>query len=343
MTTTVPSGLGATWGIAQETTVGTIATPTRFLPMISDKVVGSKKTVQSAALHNGGLYELGSRRRLVMHEAKGQVELDLTDRGLGLLLKNMIGSTASPVQQGGSAAYLQQHVPGDTLGLSLTLQSGRPDITGTVRPFTYNGAKVTDWEISVSTAGLAKLTCSFDAWDEATGTAYAAPSYTASNALSWVDASLLLGGAVSTTAGIATVTGGTAPVGTVKSVSIKGQNGLALDRQQVGSLTKREALSNAFRKYSGQMVVEFANLTELYNLYYADTSTTLVVQLQGSTAIASTYFPGLTIICPQIFLDGAPPATEGPGVLQLTVPFTILDDGTDPPIQFNYMSKDTTL
>ena len=340
--TVIPSGLGATWGLGQETTVGTAVTPTRFLPVNSDKVVGSKKTVQSEALHSG-LFELGARRRLVMHEAKGQVDLDLTDRGLGLLLKNMIGSSATAVQQGGSAAYLQQHTPGDTLGLGLTLQSGRPDITGTIRAFTYNGAKVTDWELSCSTAGLAKLTATFDAWDESTATAYTAPSYTAANVLSFVDASLLLGATITTTSGIASYSAGTAPVGTVKSVSIKGQNGLAVDRQQVGSLTKREALSNAFRKYTGQMVVEFANLTELYNLYYADTATSLVVSFTGGTAIAASYYPGLTIICPQIFLDGAPPATDGPGVLELTIPFTILDDGTDPPIQFNYMSKDTTL
>lgn len=341
MTTGIASGLGATWGLAQETTVGTYIPPTRWIPVISDKMKGAKKTVQSQALH-GGLYELASRRRLVFHEAKGPVEFDVQDKQLGILLKNMIGSNATATQQGASTAYLQVHSPGDLMGMSLSLQSGRPQINGTIQPFSYNGCKILDWELSVAAGGIAKLVCTFDGMDESTASAYTAPSYITSHPLAWVDANLLLGGTVTNTSGTLGVTAGAQPLGTVKSVSIKGSNASATDRQQIGSLTKREQLANAFRKYTGQMVVEFANLTDMYNAYYADTGMALQLTMQGSL-IASTYYNQLNTICPMVFFDGEPPEVDGTKIIEVTVPFSILDDGTNPQIQFQYQSTDTAV
>ncbi len=339
---TIASGLGATWGFAEETTYGTFKAPDHFLQVESDKVKGSKKTVQSASLH-GGPVEQASRRRVVFKDAKGPVALDLTDAKLGLLLKHMIGSSATAVQQGATTAYLQQHVPGDFQGLGLSLQSGRPDITGTVNAFSYAGAKVIDWEIAVSAAQLAKFSVTFDAVSESTVETYTAPSYTSMGVLSFVDASLLLGGTVTSVAGVVTgYAGGAAPVGTVKSVSLKGANAMAVDREQIGSLVKSQPIEDNWRKITGSMTVEFANLTEIYDLYNADTQVSLELKFQGEL-ISGSYYKGLTITCPAVFLDGEPPETDGPKILELTVPFTVLDDGTNPVIEFDYMSTDIAL
>lgn len=342
MTTGIASGLGATWGLAQEGTVGTFQAPTRWLPFLSDKVKGSKKTVQSQALH-GGLYELGSRRRLVFHEAKGAIELDVQDRQLGLILKNMLGGTPLVTQIGSTAAWIQTHTPGDLQGLSLSFQSGRPAVNGTITPFSYNGCKVTDWELSVAAAAIAKLAVTVDGWDESVSQTYTAPSFITSHPLAWVDATLLLGGTATTTAGITTVASGVAPLGTVKSVSIKGQNVVATDRQQIGSLVKREQLANNFRKYSGSIQVEFANLTDMYNAYYADTPLTLQLNMVGPLIPTSATNASLNVVIPQIYFNGEPPETDGPGILEVTVPFDVTDDGVDPAIQIQYTSADTAI
>jgi hypothetical protein len=344
MTTAIASGLGATWGFTKEATVGTFTTSgMRWLPFVSDKMKGEKKTVDSPVIH-GGLYELGTRRRLVFHGAKGAVEFELQNRQLGLLLQAMIGSTPTIAQQGATAAYLQTHVPGDTQGTSFAIQAGRPQVGGTIQQFNYNGCKVTEWELSLQRDQIAKLTVTWDGWDENTTAAYAAPSYVASTPLAFVDGAVLLGGSVTSTAGVITSwTGAAAPSGTIESISIKGQNVFDVERQTIGSLTKAEQIANGFRKYSGQMVVEFANLTDLYAAYYADTPLSLQLNIQGSL-ISGTYYNLLQAWCPYIKLNGEPPETDGPAILKVTVPFDILDDGAgDPPIQFNYQSIDTSV
>ena len=340
---TIGSGLGATWGLAQEETVGTFQTPTRWLPVTSDKVKGSKKTVQSQAL-SGSSFEMAGRRRIAMFDVTGPVELDVTDQQLGIILQNMIGSSATAVQQGDTAAYLQVHTPGDTSALSLSLQSGRPTIEGDIQAFSYNGCKIADWELSVTAGGLAKLVATFDGVDESVDIEYTAASYISpsANVLAFTDVALLLGGTATTTDGVVTVADGAEVVGTVKTVSIKGQNGLAVDRQNLGSLTKRNQLMNAFRKYTGSIEVEFANLTDLYNAYRSDDPLALQFSLTG-VQIAEGYDAFLDVICPSIRFNGEPPETDGPAILTVTAPFDILDDGTDPTIQFSYQSIDTAV
>jgi len=344
MTTGIASGLGATWGFGKESSFGTIATVSHWLTINDDKVAGVKKTAQSQALH-GGLYELASRRVLASFAAAGQVDLDVTTTKLGLLLQAMIGSPSStaPVQQSTTTAYLQTHVSGDTVGESLTLQSGRPSVDGTINAFTYNGCKVTAWDLSVGTAALAKLALTFDGVDESISSTYVAPSYVPAAVLSWKDGALLVGGTVASTGGVITaITGGTAPSGTVSAVDLKGANGFDITRQQIGSLVKSEQLANAFRKYTGSLTVEFANLTDFYAFYRSDANLALQFTLTGGV-IASSYNYELQVLIPAIKIDTDSITTDGPAILKQTLPFVVLDDGVNPVIQINYQSTDTTL
>lgn len=344
MTTTIGSGLGATWGVVAESVVGTFNTggTMRWLPFKSDKVKGAKKVVNSEAIHNGGLFMLGGRRRETFREAKGAVELELQNKQLGLFLKAMIGSspTNSTITSG---VYQQVHQPGDLAGLSLSLQSGRPQINGTIQPFSYNGAKITDWEIACSAAGVATLNLTFDAFEEVTSQAYIAPSMVQSVPFAWVDGALTVGGSVSMVSSVATLSGGTTPVGSLSSFSIKGSNPLDVTRQQIGSMNKGEQLANAFRNYSGQVECEFANLTDFYNAFHADTPLTLAVNLTGGQIASSGDNYELNILCPEIYLEGDPPETDGPEVIKVTIPFTIFDDGATTPLQFIYQTSDSTV
>lgn len=341
MTSGIPSGLGATLGFAQETAVGTFTTPTRFLQFDSETLLLKKKTVQSTGLH-GGYYEQATRRAYTTRTVNGGVTMDLQDRQLGLLLAHMLGSSATAVQQGATTAYLQTHTPGSTLGKSLTVQVGRPQTNGTITPFSYTGLKVTDWEISAAVDQIGKLTLTLDGWDESTASAYAAPSYVAANVLHFAQASLLIGGTVTTSAGVASVTGATTAAA-VKSASIKGTNGLDVSRYFLGaSGLKAEQLANGFRKISGSAEVEFANLTDVYNAFSADTQLALQLTYTGKT-IATGYPAELNILVPAIYFDSGPPNVSGPGVLTQKVTFTGLDDTINPPIQIQYQSADTAV
>lgn len=342
MTTGIPSGLGATLGFAPEGTVGTATTSSMRWPQFDKAPFGlTKKIVQSEGLH-GGLYEQALRRAYTTRTAKGQVTMDLVDKQLGLLLKHMIGSSATATQQASSAAYLQNHIPGDTLGLSLSVQIGKPETSGTIQQFTYPGCKITDWSISAAVDQIGKLDLTFDGWDEQTSTSYAAPSYVAADVLHFAEASLLLGGTASTTSNVVSVSGGTA-LAVVKSATIKGTNALDVNRYFLGAAgLKAEQLSNGFRKITGEMEVEFENTSDVYSAFTGDTATALQLIYTGGV-IASTYHNFLAITIPNIHFDTDEIDVDGPAVLTQKVSFTALDDGTNPPIQFAYQSTDTTV
>ncbi|HEY3924352.1 MAG TPA: phage tail tube protein [Acidothermaceae bacterium] len=342
MTTGIPSGLGATWGVAPESAVGTATTSGMRWPQF-DKAPFSlaKKIVQSQGLH-GGLYEQAPRRAYTSRTAKGQVTMDLIDKQLGLLFKHMLGSSATTTQQASTTAYLQTHTPGDTLGLSLSVQIGKPETSGTIQQFTYPGCKITDWSISTAVDQIGKLDLTFDGWDEQTTTGYAAPSYVAADVLHFAEASLLLGGTASTTSGVVSVSGGTA-LAVVKSATVKGTNALAADRIFIGSAgLKAEQLSNGFRKITGDMEVEFENISDTYAAFTGDTSLALQLVYTGGL-IASTYHNSVSITIPNVHFDMNEIDVDGPAVLTQKVSFTGLDDGTNPPIQIQVIGTDTSI
>lgn len=348
MTTTIPSGLGATLGFIKENTVGTYLAVTRW-PQFDKETLSLKKTIaQSQGLHQG-LYEQGKRRAYVAYTADGQIDMDIVDRNLGLILAQMIGSTATAVSQG-SSVYLQQHTPGDTAGLSMSIQKGIPETAGpgTIQTFSYAGCKITDWTISVARDQLAKLSLTVDAWNEDTGQTYAAPSFTAANVLSFNEGSVKTtqaGGSVQTNAGITTITGSAAPTALISAITVKGVNGLDTKRFTIGSQKKAEQFSNAFRKITGTVDMEFANLTDYYNTFSnagAESNYAIDFKLTGPV-IGGALHSYLEVILPAVYWDTVPVVTEGPGVYNVKTAFTVLDDGVNNVIELDYQSLDTTV
>lgn len=347
MTNTIPSGLGATLGIVQEGTVGTAQTVTRWIPFDRESLSLKKITAQSTGLHQG-LYQQTNRRAYVAHTVDGTIDLDVTDRQMGLLLKNMIGGTGTAASVGGGA-YLSTQAPGDTAGMSMTVQKGVPEtITGpgTIQAFTYNGCKVKDWTLSVQRSGLGKLSLTLDAWNESTVVAYAAPSFVAGNVMSFLQGSVKLGGTASTTGGITTITAGAAPTGVISQITIKGTNALDDARFTIGSDTKKEQYSNGFRAVTGTMDIEFSNLTDYYNTFSStaglETATALEFDFLGAS-IGGGNSAFLKTVLPYIYYDAAPVVIEGPQTIIVKTAFTALDNMVDNVIQFQYQSLDSAI
>lgn len=349
MVNSIPSGLGSTLGFVAESVVGTPVTVSRWIPFEKESLSLKKITAQSMGLHQG-LYQQTQRRAYVAHTADGTIDLDIQDRLLGLILKNMIGGTGTAASVGGGA-YLSTQIPGDTAGMSMTIQKGVPEtITGpgTIQAFTYNGCKVKDWTLSCQRSGLGKLSLTVDAWNESTAVAYAAPSFVAANVMSFVQGSVKLGGTASTTGGITTITSGAAPTGVISQITIKGVNSLDDARFTIGSDTKKEQYSNGFRSITGTMDIEFSNLTDYYNTFstagtpLTETATALEFNFLGAS-IGGGNSAFLKTVMPYIFFDQAPVVIEGPQTIIVKTAFTVLDNLVDNVIQFQYQSTDTTI
>jgi len=334
----IGAGLSAQIGVAKEVTVGTIVTPSRFYEFGSESLSLQKSIVQGQGLRAGIQYARRSRRAYTTKSAGGDVSLDVSTRGMGLLFQQMLGSSTSALLSG--STYRQIHTPGNLTGMSMTVQKGVPQTDGTVKPFTYNGCKVTGWELACAVGGFLTLSLTLDAWNETTATPLATAAYTDSNVFHFAQGTLYLGGTVSTSSGLASVAGGSA-VATVKSATVTGSNPLKTDRFFFGSGVKAEQLENDYRTVGGSLTAEFTDQATIYDVFAADGAVALRLNFVGADAGGVT--PRLEVLIPSISFDGESPQVGGPDVVELSAGFSGLYDGTNATVQVVYETADTEL
>jgi hypothetical protein len=367
----IPSGLAASVGIITETTEGTAATPTHFWDLNSESMKLDKNVVQGKGLRApasgySGLFMRSSRRVVGSWGAKGGIQFDACYNSLGMLFEHMMGSFgnfSSCVQQASSTAYLQTHTPGPQFGNTFTMQIGKPDTSGTVDPFTYVGCKVVDWTLSTEVNKMATFDVTVDAWQELTpdnpqgttaGPSYTTPTYTTGEQFfHFREATIYNSGTLSNTGTNPIITSLASPTAAarVTKAQIKVTNPLDTARYFIAGTggtggsgvagVKSEQLENEYRTVGGTLSVEFFSRSSYYDVFAGDTSATLELIFTGPTAIASTYYPTLSILIPNIHYDGESPVVAGPGIINVDLPFSGLDNEANNPIQIQYMSSDS--
>lgn len=329
----IGSGLGASFGIAAESTFGTYVAPTRFFAGRSFNV----KKVQNTQMMSG----VAAGRAAPIDEvvtttgATGQLQVDVLRKDFGLLFAHMAGSTATPVQQGATAAYLQTHVlSGDPYGRSLTIQAGMPLAAGTVQPYTATGCKVTGLELSCSVDGLLQATVDFDGRTWTDAQSLASPSYTASNApFHFGEMSVRMG----TFDSEASVDG-------VRSVSVKIARPMDTARYYAGAAgLKAQQVWNGFLEITGTVEVDHITKADFIDRFTGHTATSLVLEWVGSTAIASTYYPTVGVQLPRVYFNGDVPDVSGPEIIRASVPFKAFLDTTNGLGELTYMSTDAAV
>lgn len=364
--TTIGAGIAAQLVALVEGTYGvapTFTTP-RTYEIKSESLELKKNTVQGQGLHGAAgtlpLYDRALRRVVTTYMGSGNITMDLPGNQLGFWLQNMIGSfgqaLATPTQISTSGVYKQVHQPGSLQGNSFAVQVGVPATDGTVEPKTHVGGKVESWTVSVEVNQIAQLELTLDTRNELMGAGnsdplnvsvptLATPSYTAGMQLfHFREGTLFSGGTPTLTSGVVSLSGETA-AGNVKKASIT--HAVAMDKERffLGSNGfKAEQLENGFRKISGSFDVEWLSSEAMYNAFSADTTTSLELKFTGPIiGTSGTNTMLLSIIIPNVKLDGETPKVGGPAVVNQAVPWTGLDDQATTQIQFIYQSTDTAL
>lgn len=352
----VGSGICAQFGYKAETTVGTPVTPDHFYKFVTIGGTGLDViSIDDPGLGGCNLVPTIDRTVKVAQQVSRDVELNVGTRNLGPIFKQMLGSTAVATLISGSF-YRQIHWNGDLATKSLTVQFGMPETTatGTVRAFTINGAKITQWELAQARNDFLKLRFTLDGWDETTATALASATYvggtgsTINEALRFNCFSAKLGGTPSVGAGLVSVAGGTEIAG-CRGVSVKGVQPLRTDGFfSGGNGTKSEQLiaGDGFQQFSADLDVEFQSRTQIYDIFAAYTTTALELTWTGKVDAGSTQFGKVSVIFPFAKLKGpASPMVTGPGALDNKASVMAYGDngGTMPAIQVVYENLDTAL
>lgn len=328
----IGSGLGSSVGLVAEVTPNTYVAPTRFLSAQSFNV----KKVQNVAAVTG----LAAGRAAPVDEvvtttaATGQLKAQVLRANWGLLLAHLTGSSTAPVQQGATAAYLQTHAWTDNYGKSLTLQGGIPLAAGTVVPKTATGCKITQAEFSCATDGILEATIDFDAMAYTEAQSLAAPSYTASNApFHFGEMAVKLG----TFASEASVQG-------VRAVNLTISRPMDTGRFYAGNAgVKSQQVWNDFASVTGTLEVDHVTAADFNDRFTAHTSTSLVLEWVGTTAIAATHFPTIRFTMPKVYFGDHHGEVSDAGVPKASIPFTAFLDTTNGLLTATYMSTDTAI
>jgi len=313
----IKSGIAAQLGVKAETTWGTFVAPTRFYPLISESLTEDIDRLESEGIVAGRRTLASEQWAAGNVDVGGDIQTELYQQGIGALLKACFGAVSTT----GAGPYTHTFTPGDLTDDHLSVQVGKPDVAGTVQPFSFYGMKADEWELSIEAGGLVTLTTSLVGKQLATSDALATASFGTGSATPFTFKHAT-----------ATIAGGAA---NVKKLTLKGNNGLDSDRRFIGSEYRAEPLEADLREYSGTVDLEFESLTQM-NRYRQATEVALVATITaGASASLTTTM--------NVRFDGSTPEVDGRGIVALSAPFKCIGATTDAAaITAVLVSNDTT-
>jgi len=323
------TGIDGQFGLAPETVFGTFVPPVRFLEIMPGESVKAAMA-QFTKTTLGGMVQRTDGVRSYSSGAAGDVSFEVATKGFGALLKQCFGFGAS-AQVASTVEYTQTFHPDMATGgngVSASLQFGRPQTSGVVTPFSYVGAKVTEFEFTSELDAALQLSTTWDAVSEDTSKALGVNTLlSGSQPYIFIDATVTIGGVASC----------------VKSLSVKGTRALATDRRCLGPVTtKKEQVANGKFEITGEMVTEFSSMAE-YNKFIAGTTSALVATFAVGTIPTLAVPYQLVMTLPAIMYTGDTPALEDAGPLTLTMPFMGLFNGTNPAWEIVIHTDETAL
>lgn len=327
----IGSGLASQFGISKETVVGTFVAPTVFHAAKSAQAARVANRVQGEGVRSGAMLPLASHYVETTNAGTGAVAMDVTSGGMGKLLQNLMG-TSGIAQQAATAAWLQTHTLGDTYGLGLSVQVGAPYRSGTVRPHTLLGAKITSAEFSCTATEILQASLNFDAksWTDSQSLATAAYSSTALP---------FHGGQMAVKVG---AYGSEAAVTGVRGFSLSINRPYDVDDYTAGGLgLKGEPVLNGLTEITGSFTSDWLDKATFQDRAASTASTSVVIEFVGPL-IASTYYETIRFVLPGTMFEPSTQGVDGPGELTNQWSFKVGYDGTNLP-KIEYMSKDIAI
>lgn len=325
------TGLATQVTHGDESTYGTVASDiTRAFEVRSEGIEDSVERIESESLRAGK--RLQSWWTPNRKGAEGEVEYELVNKGFGVRFKHALGAIAMTTPGGATLSRLHTATLGNINGKSFTTQIGRPDVTGTVNPFTALGGKISEFELAVEVDGLVTWNETLDFQDVRTlsspvaGPALATPVYPASVVpLDFIGAKIQVGGVDVD----------------VSSFSLKGNNGLKTDRYFLrrSSLKKEPIEDTSPREFEVELGGEFEGLTA-YNRFVLGTEAALTASFRGPL-IEGALYSGLDVTLARVRWDGGTPTADGPDVLEMTQTCKVLAPASGEAVTFAYQSTDT--
>lgn len=320
----IRSGLALQLGTAEESTYGTPVTVDRFTPIRNQTLKNDVGRIESEGIIPGQRVIKSEQWYPGKKAVAGDVIAEVETKGTGRWFKHALGgaATTQPDAVNSPTVYLHTFTPGD-LPTSLTVQVGKPDVGGTVRPFTYHGCVISGWKLEQSVDGLLLFTPSLIGEEEDNATALATATYAAGRRqFPWTNTTHTIDGS---------------PVN-VKSWSLEGTNGVAEDRYFQGSPLRKRPEEQALRTFMGSVDGEFESLTA-YTRFLDGVEVPMVTTCTGPIIEDALTFQ--LKVTTNIRFEGDTPENNGREIVQQKLPYKVIDNGTTS-IKIEYQTSDAT-
>jgi hypothetical protein len=297
----------------------------------SESLALNKEYIRTAGLRAGRLAQSENLHVATTRAVDGSVSFDPQNKGLGKWLNLLHGNTVTPTLTGGGI-YLQTHNIGTTEpdSKSATIQVGRPDVSGTIRAFSYLGCKVSQAVFTLERGGVVSAEFTIDGQDETTAQTIATATYaTDSTPFNFINGSIEFDDVILTDC--------------VNSATITITNPMATDRYCIGSgATKKAPVQNGLTSVSVSLEAEFSSLTQ-HTAFTASTRRKFELNCAGTAIGAGTGTPYLNFTLASTVTTASNPVVSGPDILTESLTLEGLDDGTNPVLVVAYASGDSTL
>jgi hypothetical protein len=321
------SGLAAQIGAARESTYGTVVAANRFSEFVSESLSVEHGVIASSGLRAGRRGVRTNRQVRNTIGGEGDIEFEVGSHGFGWVFDLIFGdsdeTTPALATDTRDVTYTLADAPA-----SYTIQVGRPDVNGTVHPFTYAGCVCPSFELACEVDGILRVTPSVDIREEVMGETLATATYSDDDELL-----TYLGGSI-------LVDGVAVPV---TSFTLSVDLGLKTDRRFIRQDGRKlKPLPETHPEVTAELEVEFDTLA-LYNRAISGETFPLVATFEGPTEIEAGFVPHVELTLAAVRADGATPNVGGPEVISHALNVTALDDGTNPLIELVYRTSGTPL
>jgi len=328
----IGAGISGQVGIKKEVTYGTRVAPDQFYEFESEGGIRNQKYLESRQIRSGRTFQSASRRKQTTHDAGFTLAGEVPNKNFGSILDLGHGNTVTPVQQGATTAYLQTHNWTGDANKSATFQAGKTSTDGTIRPFDYVGSMLTGLTLSCAVDDWLKFQATFDCQDEKTDQTLATASYpTGLESFSFQMATVTVNGVVQdlTTGSL------------VKSMGL--DLGLPRNTERYGlrsTALKAKPITNDYSPGTGNIGFEYSDIVQ-YGLFTAGTIIPIIFDFTSPSlaGVGNPYRITATIAAAQF--TGSTPQVTGNDIINYDAPFSILDDGTNPPVKFDIVETRT--
>lgn len=325
------AGIDGFLAFKTETTHGTYAAPTKGLEITSESLKRNNAYIKRQTIQSGVVSQRDNHHSLTTRDASGDINFDFLGNGMGSFLNLLHGNAVSPAVVVASTVFKQTHNIGLNMpnGKGMSVQVGRPDVNGTVRPFSYLGGKVGVFKLTLERGGIVTATATMDFVDEDTTQTLAVPvSDDLASSLKFQNATIEMDDVVLQDC--------------MSSITITVTVPMATDRYCIGGgATKKEQVGNGAVSLEVDATMEFSNMAQ-HTAFQTAARHKLELNCEGDLIDLTNRQHLYTSIAKTVTTD-AGPTIQGPDLLTQSVKLEAVQSGANPLASFEYQSADAAI